>query len=62
VIVENNPDDLLEIGIRDGVFDIPWGEQTDRSEMTLDTLGIRPMALIDLDYEAQRFKRGVRIT
>ena len=61
LITENNPDDLNEIGIRDGVFDFPWGEQTDRSNLTLDTLGIRPMALIDLDFDAQRFKRGVRI-
>jgi len=62
VIVVDNPDDPNEIGIRDGVFRFPWGEQTDRSDLTLDTLGIRPMALIDLDFDAQRFKRGVRIT
>jgi len=62
VITVGNPDDENEIGIRDGVFDFPWGEQTDRSNLTLDTLGIRPMSLIDLDFDAQRFKRGVRIT
>jgi len=62
IITDNDPDDPLGIGIRSGEFVIPWGEQTDWSELTLTANdGIRPISILEIEWRGQVFKRGKRV-
>jgi hypothetical protein len=61
-ITVDDPDDLDQIGIRDGIFVIPWGERSDRSSLTLEANDIRPITILEIDYRGQNFTRGVRVS
>ena len=61
-IETDDPDDVDQIGIRDGVFKIPHGERSDWSSLKLEALDIRPMTIMEIDWWGQRFTRGKRVT
>jgi len=61
IITDDDPEDTAGIGIRSGEFVIPWGERTDWSELTLAANdGIRPIAILEVEWRGQVFKRGTR--
>jgi hypothetical protein len=61
-ITVDDPDDPDQIGIRDGIFVIPWGERSDRSTLKLEANGVRPFTILEIDWRGQSFTRGVRVT
>jgi hypothetical protein len=61
IITLNDPDDPDNIGIRSGVFKVPWGERSDWSELTLSTDDVRPMTIIEVEWIGQVLKRGRRL-
>ncbi len=62
VIEADDPEDLLQIGIRSGTFEIPWGERSDWSALTLAAADIRPIQLLEIDWPGQSFTRGQRVS
>ncbi len=62
VIEADDPEDLLQIGIRSGTFSFPWGERSDWSELTLHAADIRPIQMLEIDWEGQSFTRGQRVS
>jgi hypothetical protein len=62
VIEADDPEDILQIGIRSGTFEIPWGERSDWSALTLAAADIRPIQLLDIDWRGQSFTRGQRVS
>ena len=61
VPIANDPDDPDGIGIRSGTFTIPWGEQSDWSELVLSSADARPMNIIDVEWQGQLLTRGRRL-
>ncbi len=59
--VANDPNDPLGNGIRSGELTVPWGEQSDWSELTLSSNDVRPMTLIDVEWIGQTLIRGRRL-
>ncbi len=57
-ITVGDVEDVDQIGIRSGDFTIPWGEQSEWSTLRLTATGIRPMAILEIEWRGQPFKRG----
>ena len=61
VLLDRNPDDPDQQGIRSGLWDIPWGERSDWSELELFAADVRPFTIIDLEWIGQPLTRGRRV-
>lgn len=61
IITEGDPDDPLGIGIRDGEWNIPWGERTDWSGLTLKSIDQRPITILKIGWKGQGYKRGQEV-
>ncbi len=57
-ITVGDVEDVLQIGIRSGDFRIPWGENSEWSQLRLTSTGIRPMSILEIEWRGQAFKRG----
>jgi cell shape-determining protein MreC len=57
-ITVGDVEDPDQIGIRSGDFRIPWGENSEWSQLRLTSTGVRPMSILEIEWRGQAFKRG----
>lgn len=44
-------------GIRSGILEVPWGERSDWSELTIQSDDIRPTTILEVEWSGQPFTR-----
>ena len=54
--LDNDPIDPLSRGLRSGILNIPWGERSDWSELTLSSSDVRPTTILEIEWVGQVFK------
>ena len=61
LIVSNDPDDPDANGVRSGEFTVPWGDRSDWSELEISSNDVRPLTVINLEWEGQALSTGRRL-
>lgn len=59
--LDGDPDDTERDGLRDGIFNFPWGERSDWSELTLTSTDVRPITITEIEWFGQILSRGKRV-
>jgi hypothetical protein len=60
IVTANDPDDPEGKGIRSGSYNVPWGERSDWSELTIASDDVRPMTILEVEWIGQILSRGRR--
>ena len=56
----DDPDDPDQIGVSSGEYKFPWGERSDRSELTISSDDVRPFNIVEIEWFGQILSRGTR--
>jgi hypothetical protein len=54
--MDQDPVDALGNGLRSGILNIPWGERSDWSELTIFSDDVRPTTILEIEWTGQVFK------
>jgi hypothetical protein len=54
--MDNDPIDTLGNGLRSGILNVPWGERSDWSELTIYSDDVRPTTILEIEWTGQVFK------
>ena len=54
--MDNDPADPQGNGLRSGILNIPWGERSDWSELTITSDDVRPTTILEIEWTGQVFK------
>lgn len=54
--MDNDPIDVLGNGLRSGILNVPWGERSDWSELTIYSDDVRPTTILEIEWTGQVFK------
>lgn len=54
--MDNDPIDVLGNGLRSGILNVPWGERSDWSELTIISDDVRPTTILEIEWTGQVFK------
>lgn len=55
---DDDPSDPLGNGIRSGILNVPWGERTDWSDLTLFSDDPRPTTILEISWTGHAYKGG----
>jgi hypothetical protein len=55
---DDDPADPLGNGVRSGILNVPWGERTDWSTLTLFSDDVRPTSILEISWTGHAYKGG----